>query len=150
MYQYIELYALYRKNIYKYTYTRLYLKTQINIHLIHTTVSVFIYFYISIYFLGQSYYGIYWYNFMYITHHFILLRLNHFGLGVDRTGCWFQNFVSQVRFCVLAEGAKNVSWPQLSPFRGQGSLTMAFTGKFVYISLTISSCYGSSLSPWGC
>ena len=49
MYQYIELYAVYRKNIYKYTYTRLYLKTQINIHLIRTTVSIFIYFYISIY-----------------------------------------------------------------------------------------------------
>ena len=39
-----------------------------------------------------------------------------------------------------AEGAKNVSCPR---FRGWGSLTMAFTGKFVYISLIISFCYGS-------
>ena len=31
------------------------------------------------------------------------------------------------------EGAKNVSWPWLSPFRGWVSLTMAFTGKFVKI-----------------
>ena len=34
-------------------------------------------------------------------------------------------------------------WPWLSPLRGWGSLTMAFTGKFAYIWLTISSCYGS-------
>ena len=34
---------------------------------------------------------------------------------------------------MLAEGAKNVSWPWLSPFRGWVSLTMAFTGKFVNI-----------------
>ena len=44
-----------------------------------------------------------------------------------------------------AEGAKYVSWPRLSPLRGWGSLTMAFTGKFVYISLTISSCYYGSI-----
>ena len=31
----------------------------------------------------------------------------------------------------------------LSPLRGWGSLTMAMTGEFVYIWLTISSCYGS-------
>ena len=36
-----------------------------------------------------------------------------------------------------AEGAKNVSLPWLSPFRGWGSLTMAFTGKFVYIYIYI-------------
>ena len=28
----------------------------------------------------------------------------------------------------------NVSWPWLSPLRGWGSLTMAFTGKFVYMA----------------
>ena len=32
-----------------------------------------------------------------------------------------------------AEGAKNVSWPWVSPLRGWGSLTMTFTGKFVYM-----------------
>ena len=31
------------------------------------------------------------------------------------------------------EGAKNVSWPRLSPLQGWCSLTMAFTGKFVYM-----------------
>ena len=35
-----------------------------------------------------------------------------------------------------AEGAKNVSWPWLSRFRGWGSLTMAFTGKFVWCIYT--------------
>ena len=39
------------------------------------------------------------------------------------------------------EGAKNVSWPWLSPFRGWGSLTMAFTGKFVYILYYILYIY---------
>ena len=48
---------------------------------------------------------------------------------------------------------KHVSWPWLSPLRGCGSLlsplrgcgslTMSLAGKFVYIWLTISSCYGS-------
>ena len=33
-----------------------------------------------------------------------------------------------------AEGAKNVSWPWLSPLRGWGSLTMTSTGKFVYMA----------------
>ena len=32
-----------------------------------------------------------------------------------------------------AEGAKNVSWPWLSPLRGWGSLTMSLTAKFIYI-----------------
>ena len=36
-----------------------------------------------------------------------------------------------------AEGAKNVSWLWLSPLRGWGSLTMTFTGKFVYIKIYI-------------
>ena len=27
-----------------------------------------------------------------------------------------------------------VSWPRLSPLRGWGNLTMAFTGKFVYMA----------------
>ena len=38
---------------------------------------------------------------------------------------------------LLAEGAKNVSWPWLSPFQRCGSLTMAFTAKFVYIYIYI-------------
>ena len=43
--------------------------------------------------------------------------------------------------CVIvylsAEGAKNVSWPWLSPLRGRGCLTMAFTGTFIYIYVYI-------------
>ena len=41
--------------------------------------------------------------------------------------------MSQLRVCLSAEGAKNVSWPWLSPIRGWGSVAMTFTGKFVYI-----------------
>ena len=37
-----------------------------------------------------------------------------------------------------AEGAKNVSWPWLSTLRRWGSMTMAFTGKFVYLSIYLS------------
>ena len=55
------------------------------------------------------------------------------GLRVDREGWCFEHSVSWLRVCLSAEGTKNVSWPWLSPLRGWGSLTMAFTGKFVYI-----------------
>ena len=37
------------------------------------------------------------------------------------------------RVCLSPKGAKNVSWSWLSPLRVWGSLTMAFTGKFIYI-----------------
>ena len=37
------------------------------------------------------------------------------------------------RICLSPEGAKNVSWSWLSPLRVWGSLTMTFTGKFIYI-----------------
>ena len=40
-----------------------------------------------------------------------------------------------MRVCLSAEGAKNVSWPWLSLLSGWGSLTMAFIGKVVYISV---------------
>ena len=33
----------------------------------------------------------------------------------------------------IFKGAKNVSWPWLSLLRGWCSVTMTFTGKFVYI-----------------
>ena len=38
-----------------------------------------------------------------------------------------RNFLSK-------EVAKNVFWSWLSPLRGWGSLTMTFTGKFVYMA----------------
>ena len=41
------------------------------------------------------------------------------------------------RVCLSPEGAKNVSWSWLSPLRVWGSLTMAFTGKFIYIYIYI-------------
>ena len=68
-----------------------------------------------------------------MAHHFILLQLNPFDLRVDREGWWFVHSVSKLRVCLSAEGAKNVSWTWLSPLRGWGSLTVAFTGEFVYI-----------------
>ena len=52
-----------------------------------TKTDRFIYIYIYIY--------IYWYistgKFAYMAHHFILLRLNPFGLRVDREGWWFEH-----------------------------------------------------------
>ena len=57
--------------------------------------------------------------------------------------------VSYLRVCLSAEGSKNVSWPWLSPLRGWCCLTIAFTGKFVYIWLIISSCCGSILLTLG-
>ena len=82
----------------------------------------------------QFYFNLYAYI-VYMAHHFILLRVNPFGLGVDREGWWFEHSV--LRVCLSAEGAKNVPWPWLSPLRGQGSLTMTSTGKFVYIYIYI-------------
>ena len=70
-------------------------------------------------------------------HRYILLRLNPFGLSVDREGWWFEHSMSQLRVCLSAEGAKNVSQPWLSPLRGWGSLNMTSTGKFVYIYIYI-------------
>ena len=40
-------------------------------------------------------------------------------------------YMSWLQVCLSAEGAKNVSWPWLSPLRGWSSLIMTFTGKFV-------------------
>ena len=44
--------------------------------------------------------------------------------------------MSQLRICLSAQGAKNVSWPWLSPLAGWGCLTMASTGKFVDICIS--------------
>ena len=65
------------------------------------------------------------------TFHFAMAQ--SFFLKFDKDGWWFEHFVSQLRVCLSAEGAKNVSWPWLSPLQGWGSLTMVFTGKFVQI-----------------
>ena len=90
-------------------------------------------------------------KFMYIAHQFIFLRLNPCALSVDRVVWWFENSVSQLlnsvsqllnsvsQFLVRlsAEGAKNVSRSWISPLQRWGSLTIAFTGKFVYIALKL-------------
>ena len=74
-------------------------------------------------------------KFVYKAHHFILLRLNSFGVRFDSEGWWFEHSMSFLRVFLSAEGAKNVSWPWLFSIRGWGSLTMTSTGKFVYKSL---------------
>ena len=94
-------------------------------------------------FWGWKMYRAIWWICVYKAHHFILLRLNPFDLNVDREGMWFEHSVSELRVCLSTEGAKNVSWSWLSLLRGWCSLTMEFTGRFVYIKLTISSCYDS-------
>ena len=71
-------------------------------------------------------------KFVYTAHDFILLRLNPFDLRDDREGWWFEHSMLWLQVSLLVEGAKNVSWSWLSPLRGWGSLTMAFTGKFIY------------------
>ena len=76
-------------------------------------------------------------KFVYIARHFILLRLNPFGLSADEEGWWFDPSVSYLQVCLSAEGAKNVSWPRLCPIRGWDSLTMAFTSKFEQLEYKI-------------
>ena len=73
-------------------------------------------------------------KFVYMAHHFILLRLNPFCLRVDREGWWSDHSISWLRDSLSEEGAKNISWPWLSPLQGWSSLTMTFTGKFVYMA----------------
>ena len=73
-------------------------------------------------------------KFVYMAQHFISLRLNPFGLRVDREGWWFEYSMSQFRVGLSAEGAKNVSWFWLSSFRGWGSVNMTSTGKFLCMS----------------
>ena len=72
-------------------------------------------------------------KFVYMAQHFVLLRLNPFGLRVDREGCWFEPSMSYLCVGLSAEGAKNVSWFWISPFRGWGSLIMTSNGKFVHM-----------------
>ena len=70
-------------------------------------------------------------KFVYMAHHFILLRNNPFGLRVDSGGWWFEHSMYKLRVCLSAEGAENVFWPWLFAIRGCGSLTMTSTFKFV-------------------
>ena len=53
--------------------------------------------------------------------------------GLIGMGGGLNSLVSQLQVCLSAKGAINVSWPWLSLIRGWGSLTMAFTSKFIYI-----------------
>ena len=76
-----------------------------------------------------------------MAHHFILLWLSLFELRVEREGWWFEHSVSWLQVCLSAVGAKNVSWSWLSSLQGWGSLTMAFTGKFVCIYIYILNIY---------
>ena len=73
------------------------------------------------------------FSFVYMAHHFILLRLNPFDLRFVREGWWFQHSMSQLWVCSSAEGAKKSSWPWLSLLRGWGKLTMTFTVKFFFL-----------------
>ena len=57
-----------------------------------------------------------------------------FDVRTDRKGCWSEHSMSLLQIGLSAEGTKNVSWPWLFPLKGWGSLTMAFTSKFVYIT----------------
>ena len=76
---------------------------------------------------------------MYIVHHFILLGSIPLTLVlIERDGdlstlCHSCGFDYQLRFQI-------VSWPYLCQFRGWGSLTMTFTGKFTlgFLSITFS------------
>ena len=70
-------------------------------------------------------------KFIYMTHHFILLRLNSFDIRVDREGWQFEHSVPQLQVCFSAEDAKNVLWQWLATVRRWSSL--AFVGNFVYM-----------------
>ena len=70
---------------------------------------------------------------VYMAYHFILLRLNLFDLQVDREGWKFDHSVSYWQACLSADGAKTFPGPGYLRSNDKGSLTMTFTGKFVYV-----------------
>ena len=70
---------------------------------------------------------------VYMAHHFILLSLNLFELGVDREGWWFEHSCVIAMGFFSAEGAKNLPGPWLSLFQRWGSQTMPLRAKFIYI-----------------
>ena len=53
----------------------------------------------------------------------------------DWEGQWFEYSMSQLRFCLSTEGAKNVSWNWLFPLLRWGSLAMTFPGISFHYSL---------------
>ena len=77
---------------------------------------IYIYKYIYIYIYIQIY--IFIYKFVYMAHHFILLRLNPFDLRVDREESWFEPLYVIIAGLLASRAYKNVSWPWLSPLRG--------------------------------
>ena len=81
--------------------------------------------------MGKSDYDIHWLICIYGSP-FILLQLNHFVFRVELVGWWFEHSMSWSCVFLSAEGARNVSWPLIYLLRAWGSLTMTFTGKFVY------------------
>ena len=54
-------------------------------------------------------------KFIYMAHQFIRLRLNPFDLSIDRADGGLSTLVSYLWVSLSADGAKNVSWPWLSP-----------------------------------
>ena len=51
-------------------------------------------------------------QFLYVAHHFILLRLNPFDLRVDREGQWIEHSVPQLQVCLSAKGSNLELEPQ--------------------------------------
>ena len=69
-----------------------------------------------------------------MAHHFSLVQLNPFILTMDREGWSFEHPVSLLQVLLPPHNVKIVSWPWLFYLREWGSLTMKFTGKFVYMA----------------
>ena len=78
-------------------------------------------------------------RFVYMDHHFILLRLNPFDFSLRLIGrdgglstlCHSSGFACQERVLKTFPGPGYLQ----SPLQGWGSLTMSLTGKFVYIRI---------------
>ena len=77
-----------------------------------------------------GYFSYYDYIYIYISSCYDSMPLTLGLIG----GWWFQHSVPWLQVCLSVEGATNVSWPWLSPLWGWGSLTIAFTSKFVYMA----------------
>ena len=69
-------------------------------------------------------------------HYFILLRLTPLDRSVDREGWWFEHCVLWLQVRLSANGAKNVSWPWLTPLQEWDSpTTCLLLNLYLYSSL---------------
>ena len=87
-------------------------------------------------------------KFVYMADHFLLLRLNPFGVWVDSERWCFEHSLSYFQVFLSAEDVKNICWPWLSPLGRWGILTMTSIGKFLSMAHHFILLWFKPLGLW--